>query len=92
MFHKMVASQAEPKPVAMQSMANAARSCCAASVRASEPATSHNMTAPRPVATPSQLAQSVALTSGWRLSQAELRMANAVQLTSETVTSTTPRQ
>lgn len=30
---------------------------------------------PSPVATPSQLVQSVALTSGWRLSQAELSKA-----------------
>ena len=88
----MVASQAEPAPVASASARNTGASGKVARVRSSEPATAHSSSAPAPVASPSQLAQSVALTSGWRFSQAAFSSANAVQDASEAQAHRMPRQ
>ena len=55
-------------------------------------ATAHSSSAPAPVASPSQLAQSVALTSGCRFSQAAFSSANAVQEASEAQAHRMPRQ
>ncbi len=47
----------------------------------SDPANNHSSQAPKPVATPSQFAQSAALTSVCFFSQAELKIAKIVQHT-----------
>src|SRR6476620_9508321 len=83
MFHKMVASHVDPAPITTDSSTKVARSDRAAMADRSDPVAPHISKAPSPAAIPSQLAQSVAFTSGCRLSHDELRIANTVQHTSE---------
>ena len=88
----MVASQLEPKPMAMAISANNGQPGLAMSCGSGVPSVRASSNPPRPVATPSQLAQSVEPTSGCWRSQRALSRVNTVQHTMASTDSAMPRQ
>src|SRR5260221_917579 len=92
MFQKIVASQEEPNPESRHNAAKVVKCGRAISSASGDPTASARTSAPTPVVTPSQFAQSVASTSGFFFSHDALKTPNAVQLSIETVARAIPRQ